>query len=243
MLLNNMTSTAHEVVVNAEGYAPHKQRFMHEGNTSLGVNGTLYIIPEEEAFRIEGKVTDIEENIIPNATINVYDESGTKLFTTLTDENGTYLVTASAEHVYTVEAITDVGIAIVHNVSGVAGSIVNADITIVGKKGIVECIDTNLQDLVEAANGLDINKGIKNSLLSKLGNARSKNEDALKFIEDGKESQANNMLNAEDNIMNAFINEVEAQSGKKIPEEDADHLITGATDIRALIQLAIETPI
>jgi len=166
-LLNNIPFGVYDAVVNLDGYTPYKQRFMHEGNTSLGVNGTLYIIPEEEAFRIEGKVTDIEENIIPNATINVYDESGTKLFTTLTDENGTYLVTASAEHVYTVEAITDVGIAIVHNVSGVA---------------------------------------------------RSKNEDALKFIEDGKEKQASNMLNAEDNIMNAFINEVEAESGKKIKD-------------------------
>jgi predicted metal-binding transcription factor (methanogenesis marker protein 9) len=63
------------------------------------------------------------------------------------------------------------------------------------------------------------------------------------FIEDGKEDQANNMLNAEDNIMHAFINEVEAQSGKKIAEEDARHLIAEATDIRALIQLAIGTPI
>lgn len=51
------------------------------------------------------------------------------------------------------------------------------------------------------------------------------------------------MLNAEDNIMNAFLNEVEAQRGKKIAEEDADHLIVEATDIRALIQLAIEAPI
>ncbi|MEA2075379.1 MAG: hypothetical protein U9O85_06560 [Euryarchaeota archaeon] len=59
-----------------------KQRFIHEGNTSLGVNGTLYIIPEEEAFRIEGIVTDVEGNIVANATINVYDENGTLMFTT-----------------------------------------------------------------------------------------------------------------------------------------------------------------
>jgi len=49
-----------------------KQRFAHEGNTSLGVNGTLYVIPESEAFRIEGFVTDVEKNIVANATINVY---------------------------------------------------------------------------------------------------------------------------------------------------------------------------
>jgi hypothetical protein len=64
-------------------YTFDKQRFMHEGNTSLGVNGTLHIIPELEAFRIEGIVTDVEGNIIPNAIINIYDENNTKLFTTL----------------------------------------------------------------------------------------------------------------------------------------------------------------
>jgi len=53
-------------------YIFDKQRFIHEGNTSLGLNGTLYITPEEEAFRIEGIVTDVEENIIANATVNVY---------------------------------------------------------------------------------------------------------------------------------------------------------------------------
>jgi hypothetical protein len=63
------------------------------------------------------------------------------------------------------------------------------------------------------------------------------------FIEDDKETQANNILNAEDNIINAFINEVEAGSGKKIAEGDVSHLIAEATEIRALIQLAIETPI
>ena len=240
-MLNNIPYGVYDAVVNLEGYAPYKQRFMHEGNTSLGVNGTLYIIPESEAFRIEGKVTDVEENVVANATINVYDENGTTLFTTLTDENGTYLVMVSEKHIYTIEAITDTRVGLA-KVSGEAGSIVRADI-IVGKGSIVAYIDTELQELINEVSALDINHGVKNSLLSKLENARSKNEDALKFIEDDKETQANNMLNAEDNIMNAFINEVEAQSGKKISEEDAAKLKEEATDIRALIQLAIETPI
>lgn len=130
-LLNNIPYWVYDAVVNLDGYTPYKQRLMHEGNTSLGVNGTLYIIPESEAFRIEGKVTDVEENIVANATINIYDEHNTKLFTTLTDENGTYLVTASAEHVYTVEAITDTEAGIVHNVSGAVGTITNVDLTVV----------------------------------------------------------------------------------------------------------------
>ncbi|MBE0516330.1 MAG: carboxypeptidase regulatory-like domain-containing protein [Methanophagales archaeon] len=240
-MLNNIPYGVYNVVVNLEGYTPYKQRFMHEGNTSLGVNGTLYIIPESEAFRIEGIATDAEGNIIPNATINVYDESGTQLFTTLTDENGTYLVMVSERQVYTVEALTETEVGLA-KVSGKAGSVVRADIT-VGKVSIVEYIDRELQDLIEEVNGVDITKGIKNSLLSKLESARSKNEDALKFIGNGKEKQANNMLNAEDNIMNAFINEVEAQSGKKLAEEDTEHVIAEAMSIRALIRLAIKTPI
>ncbi len=82
-MLNNIPYGVHDAVVNLDGHAPYKQRFVHEGNTSLGVNGTLYIIPELEAFRIEGTATDIENNIVLTATINVYDENNTKLFTTL----------------------------------------------------------------------------------------------------------------------------------------------------------------
>lgn len=45
------------------------------------------------------------------------------------------------------------------------------------------------------------------------------------------------------NIMNAFINEGEAQSGKKIVGHDADQLRAEAAAIRALIQSAVDTPI
>jgi hypothetical protein len=134
-LLNNVPYRIYNAVVNLDGYAPYKQRFIHEGNTSLGVNGTLYIIPEEEVFRIEGIVTDVEENIILNATINIYDENNNRLFTILTDENGTYLVTVSEKRVYTVEVLTDTKVGFA-KVSGEAGSIVKADI-IVGKGSIV----------------------------------------------------------------------------------------------------------
>ncbi|MEA2075375.1 MAG: carboxypeptidase regulatory-like domain-containing protein [Euryarchaeota archaeon] len=129
-MLNNIPYGVHDAVVNLDENAPYKQRFAHEGNTSLGVNGTLYIIPEEEAFRIEGIITDVEGNIVANATINVYDENNTKLFTTLTDENGTYLVTASAEHVYTVEAIFGNKTGTSYNVSGEPGEVVNVDLVV-----------------------------------------------------------------------------------------------------------------
>lgn len=240
-LLNNIPDGVYDAVVNLHGHAPYKQRFIHKENTTLGVNGILYLIPEDEAFRLEGIVTDAEGNSIPDATINIYDGSGTQLFTTLTNEDGTYLVTVSEKQVYTVEAITDTRVGLAR-VTGTAGSVAHVDITI-GKGSIVAYIDTELMELIEAIEDLDLTKGQKNSLLGKLEDARSKNGDALRFIEDGKEKQANNMLNAEDNIMNAFINEVEAQSGKKIGGHDADHLRAEAAAMRALIQVAIETPI
>ena len=144
-LLNNIPYGVYDAVVNLDGYTPYKQRFMHAGNTRLGVNGTLYIIPESEAFRIEGIVTGVEENIVANATINVYDENNTKLFTTLTDENGTYLVTASVEHVYTVEAISENNVGITYNVFGTPGSIIDVSLKVANPKLLKEHSITELE--------------------------------------------------------------------------------------------------
>jgi exonuclease I len=90
---------------------------------------------------------------------------------------------------------------------------------------------------------MDIQQGIKNGLTQKLENAKAKNDDALKLIDQNKETQANNMLNAEDNLMQAFINEVDAQTGKAISTSDAKTLKDSAMEIRDFIQKAIETPI
>ena len=234
-LINNVSSGVHDVVVNLDGYVPYKQRFIHSSNTTVGVDGILHLIPESEAFRIQGSVTDVEGKVVANAKINVFDASGTKLFTTLTDEDGTYLVMVSEKDVYTVEALTDTKVGLT-KVSGEAGGIVKANI-IVGKGSIVAYIDRELQELINEVNALDINLGIKNSLIKKLENARSKNDQALDFIE------ANNMLTAEEKIINAFVSEVEAQSEKEIAEEDAAKLKEKAMGIRALIQLAMETPV
>ena len=69
-------------------------------------------------------------------------------------------------------------------------------------------------DLVKA---LGLDHGIENSLLAKLGNA-------LDAMERGNNRPAENMLNA-------FINEVQAQSGKKINASDANVLIQWTEDI------------
>ncbi|RZB29572.1 MAG: hypothetical protein AEth_01083, partial [Candidatus Argoarchaeum ethanivorans] len=135
-LINHVSSGTHDIVVNLDGYAPYKQRFIHSSNTTGGVEGILHLIPESEAFRIEGIVTDENGNVAVNAIIDVYDESGVRLFTTLTDENGQYLVIVSEEHVYTVKASTETEEGSV-KVSGGAGSIVEGDIRTTKKAGAV----------------------------------------------------------------------------------------------------------
>jgi len=114
---------------------------------------------------------------------------------------------------------------------------------LIGKKAVVQQIDTKLDELIAELNAMDIQQGIKTGLMQKLESAKTKNDDALKFIDQTKENQANNMLNAEDNQMNAFTNRVDAQAGKGITVEDASTLNTIAAEIRDLIQKAIATPI
>jgi hypothetical protein len=131
-LINNVSPEIHDIVVNLDGYAPYKQRFIHSSNTTAGVGGILHLIPEPEAFRIEGEVANTEGNVVANVTVDVYDENGIELFTTLTDENGQYLVTVSEKHVYTVKASTETEVGST-KVSGKAGDVVKANITLTKK--------------------------------------------------------------------------------------------------------------
>lgn len=71
-----------------------------------------------------------------------------------------------------------------------------------------------VQEVVTEINGLDINSGIKNSLTSKL-------DEALKSLDKGNIEPAIN-------ILEAFINAVEAQRGKALTEAEADGLIAAA---------------
>jgi len=81
-----------------------------------------------------------------------------------------------------------------------------------------------LLDLTENIFDLELQRGIENSLLAKL-NA------ALGALEDENE---NNDI-AAINCLGAFINAVEAQRGKKIPEADADDMIASAQGIIAVL--------
>jgi len=77
-----------------------------------------------------------------------------------------------------------------------------------------------IEDLIEYILGLELHNGIENSLIAKL-NA------ALKLLEDDSEENDGAAVN----ILTAFINAVEAQSGKKIGQADADELIIAAEQI------------
>ena len=81
-------------------------------------------------------------------------------------------------------------------------------------------LDSLVQDVID----LELQKGTENSLLSKL-------DGALRKLEDDNE----NNDDAAVNLLQAFISTVEAQSGKKIPEADADVLIEAALEIIELL--------
>ena len=78
------------------------------------------------------------------------------------------------------------------------------------------CVD-RIEDFVDIIENLNLPKGIENSLTSKINNAQ-------KLLDKGND-------NAAINLLEAFINHVKAQSGKKIPEEDANMLIEYANNI------------
>lgn len=111
------------------------------------------------------------------------------------------------------------------------------------KRSMSEYVKLEIQWLRETVNRLEIKEGIKNSLLAKLANAEMKVDQAIQWINQGRETPANNMLNTAQNIIQAFINEVKAQTGKEISPTDAQTLIQTAQNIQQNIQKARNTPL
>ncbi len=74
-----------------------------------------------------------------------------------------------------------------------------------------------IESVIEDIEEMGLNEGIENSLISKLENAQ-------KSLDKGQDNAAVNQLNA-------FINEVEAQRGKKLTDAQADELIAAAQSI------------
>jgi hypothetical protein len=76
-------------------------------------------------------------------------------------------------------------------------------------------MEPEIEDLPEIIRKLELQQGLENSLISKI-------ENTIGAIEDGNTKAAVNKLKA-------FINQLEAQSGKKITAEDAEMLINLAS--------------
>ncbi len=79
-------------------------------------------------------------------------------------------------------------------------------------------------ELLEEVGGLELPRGIENGLEAKL-------EAALRALEDENENNDAAAINT----LEGFINAVEAQRGKKIPEAEADALIAAAQEIIELL--------
>jgi hypothetical protein len=95
----------------------------------------------------------------------------------------------------------------------------------------VRFTDLLLDALIAQVESANIPAGVKNSLLSKLNTAERKKEQGLERLEAGDTTVAMNMFNAAANMLGAFINEVQAQRGKKIGVGDADSFIAQAQNI------------
>lgn len=104
----------------------------------------------------------------------------------------------------------------------------------------VRHVDQMLDVLIEEVEVADIQEGVKNSLLSKLENAERKKEQGLAYIEEGRNQLGANMLGAAIDILEAFLNEMAAQTGKKIDEADVFALIPATDEIIAKLDTIID---
>jgi hypothetical protein len=81
-----------------------------------------------------------------------------------------------------------------------------------------------LEKLSDKIDAMNLPKGTVNNLLTKLNHA-------IQLLEDNNENNDTAAINS----LEAFINAVDAQRGKKISEVDADSLITAAQEIIELL--------
>lgn len=99
----------------------------------------------------------------------------------------------------------------------------NGIFRIIGEEFVVPAVVKRNRDLCDEIYERVSNQGIKNSLCQKLSNASSD-------LEKGN-------IKAAINVMKAFVNEVNAKTGKKISFEDAELLVTIAESIIAGLEL------
>jgi hypothetical protein len=121
----------------------------------------------------------------------------------------------STIHTYDTEGIYNVSLTVTDDDGGMG---IDYLIVIINKTKTVKDRINELMDKVES---LNLSGGLENALLSKLQNA-------LKCYEKGNFVAALNLLKA-------FVKHIEAQSGKKIPEVEADEIIESAIIIIDMI--------
>jgi len=110
------------------------------------------------------------------------------------------------------------------------GNTSSADLKVkVGRRSMAEYSKLEIQWLAEMVRNSGIDAGIKNALLAKLTNAESKVDKAIVNI--GNSKQFGNNLNTAQNMINAFINQVNAQYDKKIMQPDAEIIKKKANQI------------
>jgi hypothetical protein len=128
-------------------------------------------------------------------------------------------------------------------------TITKTSVILIGKKNIVLHTGTKLDYLLTTLNIMNIDMPARDKFAQIIEDAKAKNTYALNFIDQYKETRANDMLNEEDLIIREFMNEIEVQTGKAIwtgrtiSTGDAAQLNSGATEILEFIQKAIETPL
>lgn len=107
-----------------------------------------------------------------------------------------------------------------------------SNLTTMLDKSIVVGLMTNQTQAIKTtvvSAGLD--QGTMKSLVAKLDAAFDKENQASSYVLQAKPALVNNMLNATDNQLRSFINEVQALQGKKIPQQLAISLITSAQNL------------
>jgi hypothetical protein len=93
------------------------------------------------------------------------------------------------------------------------------------KKAMCNHVKEELQWLTTVIKSLDINEDVKQGLLDKLSSAELKVDQAINSLDQSKQKQGDNMLNAAGNILQSFVRLVNAQSGKALKESDGASLI------------------
>jgi PKD repeat protein len=104
-------------------------------------------------------------------------------------------------------------------------------------------IKTEIQWLKTSVMKMNIKIDVKQGLLDKLNAALLNMDKSISYSSSGNNKQANNMLKASGNVVNAFLNQVKAQGGKAITKADSDALLTDAQNIIYDISKAEKLPL